>query len=628
MRFWWIKYAIAVLLLIVAITSGLHFDWLHQVDAERSIVQASLGGSADDSFLKVRQSSTGTLVVLGQTDSVDEPFVNRTSSYFIAINSSQAQLKKIVYIPLDEATDLELLADDRILVAGSTLLKGQPTATILNYSANGQLQQTLYGDDAVSGRFQAISVTSDGGFIATGTTSNTSVIVKYSAQANVQWSKTMSRTNGDGFIAATEKSDHTIAVLEKYNFSTKQGYYIELLDADGTTQRHVFVHRRLQEQPTNIVHSGDNGLYIGFTYSVYHLNKQNTVHRITSFTKNYETITNIQPYLDNQVFIGGQRSSNGMVDLVQTDTGKVTASFTFGGERTDLFRDVTVLTNGGFVAVGERSSDEGDFTQVTNGLTDGFLVIHAPIHVTRLSLSKSILTLTEGHQAHLQVAIRPTTAYNKQVYFATSDATVATVNDAGVVYAKQPGQALITVTAADNGHTAVATINVVGQQQPAASVTAEQQAQQDQVEQVTFAQTHYIFHSKENVSLHQFIIAIKGQLSDYVWVSSDTSIVKINPDGNVQPLQAGQATIIVQNGTGRELARIEIEVPQQLFQSLPTTLNSQLLQQPDQLKQATDFFAVLYDHLVRWSLIALLFLSMLIIVTVVVWLRIKKANER
>lgn len=71
-----------------------------------------------------------------------------------------------------------------------------------------------------------------------------------------------------------------------------------------------------------------------------------------------------------------------------------------------------------------------------------------------------MLLMGEGESATLSVRIFPQDATNQKVFWESSDNTVATVSDKGVVTALQPGEAMITVTTDEGGFCASCTVYV------------------------------------------------------------------------------------------------------------------------------------------------------------------------
>ncbi len=81
-------------------------------------------------------------------------------------------------------------------------------------------------------------------------------------------------------------------------------------------------------------------------------------------------------------------------------------------------------------------------------------------HVTRVWLDKTALSLYEGASAVLEATILPEAATNQNVNWSSSDASIATVDDNGLVVAVSVGTAAITVTTVDGGFTAECTVKV------------------------------------------------------------------------------------------------------------------------------------------------------------------------
>ncbi|MCM3702122.1 S-layer homology domain-containing protein [Paenibacillus macerans] len=93
--------------------------------------------------------------------------------------------------------------------------------------------------------------------------------------------------------------------------------------------------------------------------------------------------------------------------------------------------------------------------------------------VTGVTLDKDHLDLTEdGAGEALHATVEPGNAANTNVTWSSSDASVATVDPNGVVTPVGHGNAVITVTTADGGYTATATINVAGVPDAPTNVTA------------------------------------------------------------------------------------------------------------------------------------------------------------
>src|SRR5699024_6481842 len=83
-----------------------------------------------------------------------------------------------------------------------------------------------------------------------------------------------------------------------------------------------------------------------------------------------------------------------------------------------------------------------------------------PIAVTGVTLDKTTLSLQEAATGNLVPTVAPSTAADKTVMLASSDAAIATVDNTGKVTAVKPGAADITVTTKDGSKTAKCALTV------------------------------------------------------------------------------------------------------------------------------------------------------------------------
>ena len=83
------------------------------------------------------------------------------------------------------------------------------------------------------------------------------------------------------------------------------------------------------------------------------------------------------------------------------------------------------------------------------------------LSVKGITLSKPTISLKPGNTETLTVTFFPENAVNKNVTWETSDETVASVNNGGLITANKPGNATITVTSVDGGEKATDRKSVV-----------------------------------------------------------------------------------------------------------------------------------------------------------------------
>ena len=83
----------------------------------------------------------------------------------------------------------------------------------------------------------------------------------------------------------------------------------------------------------------------------------------------------------------------------------------------------------------------------------------APTHASGVSLDKSSITMTTAWQTEqLTATITPADAVNKNIVWSSSDESVATVDNTGLVTYVDRGNCTITVTAVDGGYTATCSV--------------------------------------------------------------------------------------------------------------------------------------------------------------------------
>ncbi len=89
----------------------------------------------------------------------------------------------------------------------------------------------------------------------------------------------------------------------------------------------------------------------------------------------------------------------------------------------------------------------------------GIEVLPAVIHVTKVSLDRSTMSMSIGDSAQLVASVLPSDAFNRNVVWSSSDSKVATVSG-GLVKAITNGTATITVTTEDGSYSASCVVTV------------------------------------------------------------------------------------------------------------------------------------------------------------------------
>ena len=153
----------------------------------------------------------------------------------------------------------------------------------------------------------------------------------------------------------------------------------------------------------------------------------------------------------------------------------------------------TVDENGVVTAVGVGSATITVTT--TEGSYTDTCAVTVTQPVTGVTLDRDELSLTVGRTETLTATVTPDNASDKTVTWSSSDETVATVDENGVVTAVGVGSATITVTTTDGDHTATCAVTVsrpytppVGPSQPDGPSTGSSDGWQDIQEEIGQAQ--------------------------------------------------------------------------------------------------------------------------------------------
>ena len=211
----------------------------------------------------------------------------------------------------------------------------------------------------------------------------------------------------------------------------------------------------------------------------------------------------------------------------------------------------TVSSNGTVTGVAEGDATITVTTQDGNKSdTATATVKKAVVNVTGVTLDKTTLSLQEGATGNLVATVAPSTATDKTVTFASSDAAIATVDNTGKVTAVKPGAADITVTTKDGSKTAKCALTVTAKQIPVTGVTLDKSTL-----------------SLEEGATATLIATIEPSNATYKAVrftSSDDAIATVDDNGLVTAVTAGTADITVEsieNGSKTAVCTLTVTEP-------------------------------------------------------------------
>ena len=171
-----------------------------------------------------------------------------------------------------------------------------------------------------------------------------------------------------------------------------------------------------------------------------------------------------------------------------------------------------------------------------------------PVAVTGVKLAFTALTQKIGTSFTLVATIEPANATNKTVTWSSSNSTVASVTNMGVVQAKAAGTADITVTTADGGHTATCSFTVTTEDVPLTGL------------KISPAETH--IKVGQAGTLNVKYEPVTATHKEVTWETSDAAIVTVDQDGNIKGVAVGEAVITVkskQNETIKSTSKVIVD---------------------------------------------------------------------
>jgi uncharacterized protein YjdB len=154
--------------------------------------------------------------------------------------------------------------------------------------------------------------------------------------------------------------------------------------------------------------------------------------------------------------------------------------------------------------------------------------------VTAISVASTAITITEiGGTYRINPIFTPSTS-SDTVTYTSSNTTIATVDNNGIVTALKQGSATITIALKSN--TSVKT-TVAITVSPA-------------IDKITLSNTSYTFEAVNKTKLITASLSASLAKQSITWTSSNTAIATVDSNGNVKGVSAGTATITVTTKDG------------------------------------------------------------------------------
>ncbi len=168
------------------------------------------------------------------------------------------------------------------------------------------------------------------------------------------------------------------------------------------------------------------------------------------------------------------------------------------------------------------------------------------VNVTGITLSPTTKTMYAGENSMLIPTVTPDNATNKSVTWTSSDPTIASVDEYGIVKALKKGTATITAKTDDGGFTATCVITV--------------NEGDKKVTGITLTPTTNTIKPGDSFIITPTVTPSDAADKSVTWSSSDSSIAKVDSTGKVTALKAGTATITATTNDGGYKATCTVTV--------------------------------------------------------------------
>ncbi len=251
--------------------------------------------------------------------------------------------------------------------------------------------------------------------------------------------------------------------------------------------------------------------------------------------------------------VGGQQTLTATVSPADATNKKVTWSTSNAAVATvDENGKVTAMAKGS--ALITATTEDGNKTA-----SCAVSVSDATVSVSGVSLDQTSLSLKPGDIEVLTATVSPTNASNTNVTFSSSNTSVATVNNIGIVTAKAAGTATITVKTADGNKTATCKVTVSN---PTVAVTG-----------VILDKTSVSLVEGDATTLQATVSPSNATNKAVTFTTSNDHVATVSAGGAIVAIAPGTATITATTADGSKTANCLVTVTAKTVSVTGVTLN-------------------------------------------------------
>lgn len=170
-------------------------------------------------------------------------------------------------------------------------------------------------------------------------------------------------------------------------------------------------------------------------------------------------------------------------------------------------------------------------TTITAKTNDGGFEASCTVNVINavmgITISDNSIMLYPNKTKQLKASVTPADADNPNVVWESNDDEVATVSETGLVTAKMPGTATITVKSVDGEYTATCTVTVG-----------------KHVSSIILSDTELTMPAGTSETLYATVMPLAAFNKTVTWVSTNPKVAAVDENGNVKAIKAGTTTVI------------------------------------------------------------------------------------
>ena len=170
-------------------------------------------------------------------------------------------------------------------------------------------------------------------------------------------------------------------------------------------------------------------------------------------------------------------------------------------------------------------------TTITAKTNDGGFEASCTVNVINavmgITISDNSIMLYPNKTKQLKASVTPADADNPNVVWESNDDEVATVSETGLVTAKMPGTATITVKSVDGEYTATCTVTVG-----------------KHVSSIILSDTELTMPAGTSETLYATVMPLAAFNKTVTWVSTNPKVATVDENGNVKAIKAGTTTVI------------------------------------------------------------------------------------